>query len=133
MGGLADLLPKERTTCVEISGLHCKVLEGKGHRVVWSDFLPWAEGRAGEGKAFDRIVMNPPFSEGRWRAHTEQAAGLLAAGGRLVAVLPASAKGSGILPGFDCRWHGPYDNEFAGTSVSVVLLAADKHCQSYTE
>ena len=126
MGGLADLLPKDRTTCVDISGLHCKVLESKGHRVVWSDFLPWADGRMAEGKRFDRIVMNPPFSEGRWRAHTEQAAAMLGDGGRLVAILPASAKASGILADFDCQWHGPYDNEFAGTSVSVVILQADK-------
>ena len=124
--GLADLLPKDRTTCVEISGLHCKMLESKGHRVVWSDFLPWADGRMAEGKRFDRIVMNPPFSEGRWRAHTEQAAAMLGDGGRLVAILPASAKASGILADFDCQWHGPYDNEFAGTSVSVVILQADK-------
>ena len=126
MGGLADLLPKDRTTCVEISGLHCKVLESKGHRVVWSDFLPWADGRVAEGRRFDRIVMNPPFSDGRWHAHTEQAAAMLGEGGRLVAILPASAKASGILPGFDCRWHGPYENEFAGTSVSVVILQANK-------
>lgn len=126
MGGLADLLPKDRTTCVEISGLHCKVLESKGHRVVWSDFLPWAHGRIAEGKRLDRIVMNPPFSEGRWRAHTEQAAAMLGDGGRLVAILPTSAKASGILPDFDCQWHGPYENEFAGTSVSVVILQADK-------
>lgn len=126
MGGLADLLPKDRTTCVEISGLHCKVLESKGHRVVWSDFLPWAGGRVAEGRRFDRIVMNPPFSDGRWQAHTEHAAAMLGEGGRLVAILPASAKASGILSGFDCRWHGPYENEFAGTSVSVVILQANK-------
>ena len=121
MGGLADLLPKDRTTCVEISGLHCKVLESKGYRVTEGDFLQ--SGRV----IVDRIVMNPPFSEGRWQAHTEHAASMLRDNGRLVAILPASAKTSGILPGFDCRWHGPYDNEFAGTSVSVVILAADKH------
>ena len=28
------------------------------------------------------------------------------------------------LPGMVCNWHGPYDNEFAGTSVSVVILEA---------
>lgn len=119
-GGLADLLPKDRTTCVEISGLHCKVLEAKGHLAEQADFMHW---RAG---SFNRIVMNPPFSEGRWKAHTEHAASMLRDRGRLVAVLPASAKTSGILPGFNCRWHGPYDNEFAGTSVSVVILQADK-------
>lgn len=125
-GGLANLLPKDRTTCVEISGLHCKVLEAIGHKVVWSDFLPWASGRASEGKAFDRVVMNPPFSEGRWQAHVDHAAAMVKDGGRLVAILPVSAKNRDLLPGWDVEWHGPYDNEFAGTSVSVVIMAANR-------
>lgn len=126
-GGLADLLPPERTTCVEISGLHCKVLEAKGHSVVWSDFLPWADGRASEGKTFDRVVMNPPFSEGRWHAHVDHAAALLTPGGRLVAILPSgAATREGLLPGFELNWHGPFDGAFSGTSVSVVMLVADR-------
>lgn len=120
MGGLADLLPKERTTCVEISALHCKVLEAKGHGVAQGDFLAWAKSTGGR---FDRIVMNPPFSEGRWQAHTEAAAGLLKPGGKLVAILPESAR-SFEIPGMVCFSHGPYTNEFAGTSVSVVILEA---------
>lgn len=119
MGGLADLLPKDRTTCVEISALHCKVLKAKGYDVVEGDFLKkdtWT---------FARIVMNPPFSSGRWQAHTEHAAKMLAKGGKLVSILPASARNSFELPGMVCKWHGPYDNEFAGTSVSVVILEAN--------
>jgi len=38
--------------------------------------------------------------------------------------LPASAKGKD-LKGLKCTWHGSYDNEFSGTSVSVVILVAD--------
>ncbi|WP_294767175.1 DUF4942 domain-containing protein [uncultured Rhodoferax sp.] len=118
MGGLADLLPKERTECVEISALHCKVLESKGFRTQKADFLGWKAG------SFNRIVMNPPFSEGRWQAHTLHAAGMLRDKGVLVAILPASARKSFTVPGLQCEWHGPYDNEFAGTSVSVVILKA---------
>lgn len=122
MGGLADLLPKDWTQCVEISPLHCKVLESKGHRVECADFL----NLPAHGRQVDRVVMNPPFSDGRWQAHTEHAFGMLAPRGRLVAILPASAKTSGILADFDRQWHGPYDSEFAGTSVSVVILVASK-------
>src|SRR5690606_32014413 len=100
--------------------IHCKVLVGKGYHTVWADFLAWG------GEVFDRIVMNPPFSEGRWQAHIQHAASLLADGGRLVAILPASAKGKDVLPGFDLTWSPIYDNEFAGTSVSVVILKAEK-------
>jgi hypothetical protein len=123
-GGLADLLPKYRTTCVEISKLHCKVLESKGHMVATGDFLAWANTTAAR---FDRIVMNPPFSDGRWQAHTEHAASMLRPEGRLVAILPASARKSFNLPGLTCEWHGPYDNEFAGTSVSVCILVASNN------
>lgn len=125
-GALADLMPKDRTLCVEFSGLHRKVLEAKGHKVVCGDFLPWAAARAREGMRFDRVVMNPPFSEGRWALHLEHAAQLLAPGGRLVAILPATAKGKEALPGFSLAFDGPYSNEFAGTSVSVVIMTADR-------
>lgn len=119
MGGLADLMPRERTHCIEVSPLHCKVLESKGHHVTQADFLAWT------GKHVDCIVMNPPFSDGRWQAHLEHASPMVKPGGRLVAILPASARGRD-LPGFECAWHGPYNNEFPGTSVSVVMLKASK-------
>lgn len=120
-GGLADLLPRERTTCLEISGLHCKVLEAKGHNVIEADFLT-SDARPD----YDRIVMNPPFSEGRWSAHLTHAASLLAPGGRLVAVLPSSAMKGHDLDGFDCKWHGPLSNQFPGVSIDVAILVADR-------
>jgi hypothetical protein len=121
MGGLADMMKQASawTHCVEVSPLHCKVLEAKEHSVTQADFLAWA------GHPVDRIVMNPPFSEGRWQAHVQHAASLVRPGGKLVAILPASAKGKDLLPSFDCAWHGPFDNEFPGTSVSVVILKAE--------
>ena len=123
IGGLADLLPVENTRCVEISALHAKVLEAKGHHVTQADFLQFN----GFGSRYDRVVMNPPFSEGRWHAHVEHAASLLAPAGRLVAILPSGAKTrDNLLPGFDKEWHGPFDGEFAGTSVSVVMLVASR-------
>lgn len=120
-GGLADLMPKERTTCVEVSGLHCKVLEAKGYRVTHADFMITSC-----VTTYDRVVMNPPFSEGRWQAHTEHAAAMLAPGGKLVAILPTSAKNRDMLPGCQVKWHGPYDNEFSGTTVSVVIMTANR-------
>lgn len=134
-GGLADLVPEDANLrCYEISELHCKVLEAKGFGTVAPravkclDFLKLAADYRGGG--YDRVIMNPPFSEGRWQAHLMAAAGVVKAGGRLVAILPASAKGKDLLPGWGCEWHGPFDNEFAGTSASVVILVAahgEKH------
>ncbi len=122
-GQIAKRLPPS-TTCVEISALHCKVLESLGlANVVNDDFLSWATITA---QRFDRIVMNPPFSEGRWQEHLSAAASLLKAGGRLVAILPASARGKDLIPGWNCEYSKPYDNAFPSASVSVVILTANK-------
>ena len=117
-GGLASLMPKDRTLCIEISGLHCKVLEAKGHKVQQADFLKI------EGIAYDRIIMNPPFSERRWKLHLEHASTMLRNNGRLVAILPSSANGKTLLPGWTHEWSRVFENEFSGTSVDVVILVA---------
>lgn len=121
-GGLAKFMPMERTTCVEISPLHCEILRSKGFSVVEGDFLTWQSGNA----MFDRVVMNPPFNLGRWGDHLHAAAARVAPGGRLVAILPSGAKTRTHLPNWDCVWHGPFENEFTGTSVAVTVLVADK-------
>jgi hypothetical protein len=117
-GHIADLLPKGRTYCVEISPLHSEVLRAKGHEVITMDFL---ELRGN----YDRIVMNPPFSEGRWQAHVKHAAGMLNDGGRLVAIVPSSAF-KFTIDGYTVRSSAPLNNEFAGTSVSVVILTIER-------
>lgn len=120
-GGLADLMPKADTLCVEISRLHCDILRAKGNQVEHADFLKWQPTHK-----IDRIVMNPPFSEGRWQAHLEHASTMLAPGGRLVAILPASAKAKSVLAGWSCKWSEVFSNEFAGASVDVVILSAER-------
>lgn len=123
-GGLADHMPKAQVCCVEISPLHCQILRAKGYAdVEQADFLQWATTAP---KGWGRVVMNPPFDQGRWRMHLEAAAGLVRPGGRLVAILPASARGNDLLPGWALEWSGTISNEFAGTSVSVVILAATR-------
>jgi len=121
-GSLAALMRDGRSLCcVEISPLHCTILEAKGFKPLTKDFLAWQT-----PTGFDRIVMNPPFSEGRWQAHIAHAAAMLMPTGRLVAIIPASAKGKDLLPGLTHEWHGPFENRFPGASVSVVILVATK-------
>lgn len=122
MGGLADFMPKDRTLCVELSPLHCEVLKSKGYEVTQADFLSWNQ----TALQFPRVVMNPPFSDGRWLAHVERAAKMVEPGGRLVAILPSGARNSLQLEGFSVSWHGPYSNEFPGVSIDVVILVADR-------
>jgi tRNA1(Val) A37 N6-methylase TrmN6 len=122
-GGLADLANNGRLTCVEVASLNAKVLAAKGHSVIQTDFLKWA---AETTSRFDRIVMNPPFSEGRARAHVETAATLMAPGGRLVAIVPASHRGKITLPGCAVSWSEDIEGAFPGVSVTVAILCADK-------
>jgi hypothetical protein len=125
-GGLADFLPKERTTCIEIAPLNCTVLKAKGHTVIEGDFIRWVDQNSCDTK-FDCVVMNPPFSEGRAKLHTEYASSKVKPGGRVVSILPASFKGKDFLgTGFAHEWSPVYDNEFSGTSVSVVILRATR-------
>lgn len=126
VGDLADLLPKERTHCVEISQLRCAVLEAKGYAVIQADFLAWAAREAGAGRRFTKVVLNPPFADGRALAHLQAAASLVAPGGRVSAVLPASMRGKELLPGWVGEWSPVLSNEFAGTSVSVAIYAASR-------
>jgi hypothetical protein len=119
-GALADLMPLDRTICVEVSALHCAILRAKKHRVAKADFLKWKP-----RKRFDRCAMNPPFSEGRWVRHLEHAASLMGQDGRIVAVLPASARNrKGLLPGWNLSWSEKI--EFPGTSIEVVVLTATR-------
>ncbi len=120
-GALADFMPKGRTHCVEVSQLRADILQARDFFTTCADFMTWDAGRQ-----FDRIVMNPPFDSGRWRAHLEAAARLVKPGGRLVAILPSGAR-STPLEGFKQAWHGPFDNAFPGTSVSVAIMVADRH------
>lgn len=120
-GAIARLLPAERTTCVEISQLHATVLKSHGiPKVVRGDFLAWRP-----VETFTRVVMNPPFSEGRADAHVLHALELLAPGGKLVAILPPTSK-SRLAIDLPHIWSEVKHKLFADTSVSVIVLTVDK-------
>ncbi|WGK63426.1 DUF4942 domain-containing protein (plasmid) [Halopseudomonas sp. SMJS2] len=121
-GALAEHLPKDTTTCIEVNSLQCEILRNKGYEVVNADFLTWAM----SAPKADKILMNPPFSQGRAIAHLEAAGKLLKRGGRIVAILPASMMGKDYLEGFALSWHGPFNNEFDGTGISVGILVAER-------
>ena len=70
---------------VEISGDRRELLEAKGFNVVGTDFIAITEG------GYDRILMNPPFSDGRDIQHVQHAYTLLKPGGRIVAIMGESA------------------------------------------
>src|SRR5690606_19604922 len=69
-GSLARLMPKDRTCCIEINRVFCSILEAMGHDTIQSDFLVWSRTT---NNRFDRIVMNPPYTEGQWLQHVNAA------------------------------------------------------------
>lgn len=125
-GALAERMKLSRTVCVEVSALRCRVLKGRGFNAIEADFLQWAKGQPA---VFDRVLMNPPFSEGRWLSHWKAAAGLVAAAGKVVAILPATACGDELGEGWIIEKHGPFEGEFDGTGVRVVVVVASKEAQ----
>lgn len=69
---------------VEVSSSLREILEAKGFNIVGHDFLDVT----GE---YDRIVMNPPFSNGQDAEHVMYGYGLLKPGGKLVAIVGEGA------------------------------------------
>lgn len=76
---------------VEFNDDRRELLEVKGFNVVGSDFL-------GITDKYDRIIMNPPFSNRRDEEHVRHAYSLLKPNGKLVAIM-----GEGVFFGSDKR------------------------------
>lgn len=119
-GGIAKFLIPENTVCVEVSELNSKILKEKGfNRVYNQDFVKWADKTA---ERFDRVIMNPPFSEGRAELHVNMAFQLLKPDGILTAILPASFKNKDIIKGKKHEYSEIYSDMFYKTSVSVIIV-----------
>jgi hypothetical protein len=120
-GGIAKFMPKHATKCVEISPLHCEVLKGRGfYDIICGDFITAKVG------SFDKIVMNPPFDQGRAELHVTHAVRLLNAGGCVVAIVPASFHGKQLIKGYSHEWREPVSFEGVSIQVAMVKISKDK-------
>jgi hypothetical protein len=116
-GGIVQHMPAS-TTCIEVSAVHCEILKGKSFTDVQNaDFIEWAESSS---RQFDRICMNPPFSEGRAEQHVNAAANMLKEDGILTAIVPPSFANRKRLDGFEYKIGKAIDGAFSGTGVSVI-------------
>lgn len=125
-GALIEGLAADQVTCIEIARLRVAVLQGKGYNVTQGDFIEVGRAMAAEGRQFSRIIMNPPFSQGRATMHLKRAMSLLAPGGRLVAILPSGHRSFDPGPGFRASSSEIIDNGFSDASVSVVILTVER-------
>lgn len=122
-GGIAKLMPVG-STLVELSELHCGILKEYGlTNIVNEDFTKWAETTT---ERFNKVIMNPPFSQGRAEQHVTIAASLLELKGVLVAIVPESMKNKQKLQGFNYEWLTVGENEFKGVSQPMTILKLER-------
>jgi predicted RNA methylase len=112
---------------VEAAALHVKVLEGRFRRPdcggtveVWHEDFLVLDCKALSGP-YDRVIMNPPFSGGRARAHVEHAATVLRPGGVLVAVVPPGCVDMQI-DGCEVEHVHEIPNAFDDTGITVHII-----------
>ncbi|NRB78371.1 MAG: DUF4942 domain-containing protein [Saccharospirillaceae bacterium] len=119
-GGISQYLPFD-TVNVEINPLFCEFLTAKGlENVVCDDFLKYS---ANTTAKYDRVVMNPPFTDNAWLFHVKAALTLLNNDGVLVAILPVSAEQKLTLSEqYLVEFLETFDNEFANTQISVIIV-----------
>lgn len=120
---------------VELAEPLRRILEAKKHRIVGSDFTAF-EAPAG---GYDRIVMNPPFSNGMDADHVRLAFDMLKPGGRLVAItgegihFRSDAKARGFREWLEELGatatklpEGSFKSAFRPTGVATRLVVIDK-------
>ena len=124
--GRGDLLAflnatPENVTCVEISPLFCDILSAKGYDVHNKDFIDWSKQLPYD---YDKIAINPPYSEGRAKEHTLTALNHLSEDGMMAAVLPAGYKPEEWIGNqFVCAKSGrEFSGEFEDTGITVAVF-----------
>lgn len=116
-------VPEENITSVEISPLFCDILVAKGFNVYNKDFLAWSKEFI-TAPGYDKIAINPPYSEGRAKEHTLAALNHLNEKGIMAAVLPAGYKPEEWIGSeFVCAKSGrEFAGEFEDTGITVAVF-----------
>ncbi|WP_418024896.1 DUF4942 domain-containing protein (plasmid) [Paracoccus sp. TD-10] len=103
----------------EVDPVRAAMCEAKGHRVMRMNFLetvPTAD--------FDQVVMNPPFYGRHYAKHVRHALKFLKPGGRLTAILPASARyDHGEMDDLNPHWNDLPVGSFSesGTNINTTV------------
>lgn len=116
-GRILNALPNNcEIVAVEINASLVSALDATNKAVVCGDFLKcsaatlWGE--------FDRIVMNPPFSDGQDVKHIKHALSMLKTGGVLIAICAnGSRQKDALMPIID-QFNGSWESLPAGTFIS---------------
>lgn len=118
-------------TAVEINGKLAGMLATWAGRVIHGDFLA----RNGDLGLFDKVIMNPPFSNGQenhlWPAdvaHITHAKNFLMPGGRMVAICANGPRQREKLQPWATQWIDLEPGSFkeSGTNVNAAIFIYDK-------
>jgi hypothetical protein len=102
---------------IEVDPGRAAQARAKGHKVLLANFLETVP--TGD---YDHVVMNPPFYGRHYARHVEHALKFLKPGGKLTAILPATARyDHGLLDG---RWYDLPVGSFSesGTNINTTVL-----------
>ena len=107
----------------EVDPVRASMCEAKGHRVMRMNFLETVP-----TPNFDHVVMNPPFYGRHYAKHVNHALKFLKPGGRLTAILPATARyDHGLVDG---RWNdlpvGSFSESGTNINTTVLTIFAEK-------
>lgn len=119
-GALLKGINPHQAVAVEVTPMRAAMLKEQGFDVRQVDFLDMEP-----NQSFDRVVMNPPYSNGQALRHVKHALGFLNQGGMLVAVVPASLKGQ-TFPGYRMQTSEVMAGKFKDAGVNVFVLALEK-------
>jgi predicted RNA methylase len=120
--GCGRLLDAARAAGAKVVGIEVDPLRAaeamrKGHRVMVANFLDTVP-----TPTYDVVLMNPPFYGKHYVKHVEHALKFLKSGGRLIAILPSTARyDHGLVDG---SWRDLPVGSFSesGTNVNTSVL-----------
>ncbi len=121
---------KARAYGFEVDAGRAAIARGKGHAVYHGNFL-----EAAPTGDYDLVVMNPPFYGKHYARHVRHAFEFLKEGGKLIAILPATARyDHGLLDdlgrgaSYGSRWQDLPVGAFSesGTNINTTVLSIFK-------
>jgi len=123
-GRIMDALRKAGAIAsgVEIDRDRAMACKAKGYGIIHGNFL---EVMPNPDLIFDLVVMNPPFYGRHYAKHVRHAMRFLKPGGKLIAILPATARyDHGILDDMRPEWHDLPVGSFAESGTNVCTTIA---------
>lgn len=113
---------KSDIVAVEFDGTVAETLKQKGFNVLCADFL--ACGDLDWPEKFDRIVMNPPFTNGQDIKHIRHAMKFLGEDGRIVAICANGPKQHEEFDAVASQWIDLEPGAFSesGTNVNAAIV-----------